>query len=204
MRKTFILVALCCLILATAKFFGIIINTSPSMPPGIYVKKFTPVKRGDIVAACLDIRHTQLGLQHHYLKSGFACNGAEPVIKKIIAIPGDAVQLTDQYIQVNQKFYFYPTFYHDSRGTPLEIFPRGNYPAQNDYWLLGTNNPRSWDSRYWGPVPSEQIIENLYPLFTIHGLTTFSQKFSPGLSDDIPSHCSRHAAASYLVVETSA
>lgn len=134
------------------------------MPLGIYVKKFSAVQRGDIVAVCLDSWHTQLGLQHHYLRPGATCNGSEPLIKKVVAIPGDDVQLTDHYIKVNQNFYFYPTFYQDNQGNPLAVFPRGIYQAQNKYWLLGTQNPHSWDSRYWGPINPEKIIENLYQL----------------------------------------
>lgn len=163
MVKTLVTVAVFVVVLAALKFFGVMINVSPSMPLGIYVKKFSAIKRGDIVAICLDHQQAQLGLQRHYLKPGFACNGAQPLIKKVIAIPGDVVQLTDHSITVNGHVYFYPTFYQDSRGHSLSAFPRGIYKMSNSYWLLGTHNPHSWDSRYWGPVSAENIIENLYP-----------------------------------------
>ncbi len=144
--------------------FGIIINISPSMPLGIYIKNFSTVQRGDIVAICLDKFHTNLGLQRHFLKPGSACNGSLPLIKQVIAIPGDRIELTDNYLLVNYTPYFYKTFYQDKNSKPLAVFPRGIYIANNSYWLIGTHHLDSWDSRYWGPVSSNQIIEHLSPL----------------------------------------
>lgn len=161
--RNFFLVISFFLISSAAKFFGVIINTSSSMPIGIYIKKFSAIQRGDIVAVCLDAASTRLGLQQRYLKAGFHCQGSRPLIKKIIAVPDDQITLTDDYLAVNHQFYFYPTFYRDSRGKALLVFPRGNYQSTKNYWLLGTLDPHSWDSRYWGPVFRENIIENLHP-----------------------------------------
>lgn len=134
------------------------------MPRGIYVKKFSEVTRGDIVAICLDSSHRQQGIKNHYLKFGFGCAGSQPLIKQVMAIPGDKVTLTDHSLAVNGKIYAYPTFYRDHLGNPLSVFPRGTYSPTHHYWLLGTHNAHSWDSRYWGPIPHHQIIENLKPL----------------------------------------
>jgi len=164
--KFLIFLAIFFLLLLVGWFLGIRINTSPSMPLGVYIKKFSAIQRGDIVAVCVDTRRRQFGLQRGYLKFGFGCDGVRPLIKQIIAVPGDQVELTDQYLRVNQTIYFYRTFYQDSHGNPLPVFPRGIYQSQTNYWLLGTHDPHSWDSRYWGPVDSKNIIENLHPLFT--------------------------------------
>jgi conjugative transfer signal peptidase TraF len=147
--------------------FGIMINTSPSMPLGLYFRIHSAIHRGDIVATCLTLENTQLGLQRHYLKTGQICHGASPLIKQVIAVPGDFVTLTDEYLSVTNKLtnnrYFYRTFYQDRHGKKLRVYPRGKF-FSDGYWLLGTHNRYSWDSRYWGPIPRELIIARLIPL----------------------------------------
>lgn len=150
----------------SAQSIGIMINISPSVPMGIYIKKSTTdIKRGDIVAVCLNSFYTHYGLQRLYLKSPGQCNGAMPLIKQVLAIPGDHVKLLDDYILVNRKRYAYRTFYHDHQGKSLRVFPRGEYVSAHDYWLFGINNSHSWDSRYWGPIPRQKIITVLNSLF---------------------------------------
>ena len=40
--------------------------------------------------------------------------------------------------------------------------------ASGQVWLLATDTPRSWDSRYFGPVPLDQV-RLARPLMTIGG-----------------------------------
>lgn len=154
---SFIFISLCPLF--------IIINLSSSMPKGIYLRQFTSISRGDIVAACLDRKFQLIALHHHYLKTGFCDGGAEKIIKRIIAIPGDNVALSNDSIQINGNIYFLPTQYFDRSGNPLFIYPRGTYPHSDGYWLIGSHDLNSWDSRYWGPIQSNQILWKLKPLF---------------------------------------
>jgi type IV secretory pathway protease TraF len=36
--------------------------------------------------------------------------------------------------------------------------------ASDEVWLFGFNNPRSWDSRYFGPVPVANVMGTLSPV----------------------------------------
>jgi conjugative transfer signal peptidase TraF len=163
---TILIIILLLIAAGVIQLSGIIINISPSMPLGIYVKKLSPLQRGDVVAVCLDAARQKLGLQRGYLIPGFRCGQTQPLIKKIIAIPGDRVVLTDEIIRVNGKSFFYRRLPQDHQGLPLEAFPTGIYAPTHAYWLLGVYNTHSWDSRYWGPLPGNYIIENLQPLIT--------------------------------------
>lgn len=147
------------LLIALLAHYKLSFNISPSMPLGLYFKSHSAIQRGDIVAVCLQNPYKALGLQQHYLITSHGiCHGTMPLMKQLIAIPGDQVKLTNESIQVNDKTYLYPTHRQDSKNRPLAVFPRGDYPNTTGYWLLGTNNPqRSWDSRYWGFVQKEQI-----------------------------------------------
>jgi len=123
------------------------------MPRGVYLKTNSPIARGSIVSVCLDSYHAKFGLERHYLMQGSRdCENITPLMKQVIAIPGDDVVLTDEYIQVNGKKYTYPTLYKDSTGRDLPVYPRGRYMNTNRYWLLGVSDPKSWDSRYWGSM----------------------------------------------------
>jgi conjugative transfer signal peptidase TraF len=137
----------------------ITINITSSMPLGLYIKQSGDIKRGDIVLVCLSEAYKTIGLQRHYVIKGNKCDGMTPLIKKVIAIPGDKVTLTDEYIKVNEQKYFYLTYYYDSKKRALNVYPRGEY--NQGYWLIGANDKHSWDSRYFGPVKKWQILFKL-------------------------------------------
>lgn len=137
-------------VMVMSKLLGLIINITPSMREGLYLNKSSSIKRGDIVAACIPNAYTELGIQRLYIGKGTACYGVMPIIKKVIALPGDNVVLTDHFIAVNGIQYPYKTEYSDSLGRPLTVYPRGHYPHTKGYWLIGTHSPHSWGSRYWG------------------------------------------------------
>lgn len=148
----------------TLKELGLLINISSSMPEGVYMKTESEIKRDMIVAACLDKAYKSVGLQNHYLMKGGQCHGSAPVIKKVIAVPGDDVVLSDNFMMVNHKKYLLKTLIKDSHGRNLMIYPRGKYVKTQGYWLVGTNSPKSWDSRYWGFVKRQQILYGLQKL----------------------------------------
>lgn len=147
--------------------YPIAINVTPSMPMGIYRIEDGEVHRGDTVAFCLTEPHKTIGLDRGYLAKGRACQGADPLIKQVIAIPGDTVQLTNPLIRVNGVIYGYRTLYADSLYRPLAVYPRGNYAPSQGYWLVGTHSVQSWDSRYYGAINRSQMLYKLKPLWLI-------------------------------------
>jgi signal peptidase I, bacterial type/conjugative transfer signal peptidase TraF len=147
--------------------YPICINVTPSMPMGIYVREDGEVHRGDTVAFCLAEPDKTIGINRGYVAKGHICQGTDPLIKQVIAIPGDTVQLTDQSIRVNGVIYGYHTFYADSRHRPLAVYPRGNYAPSHGYWLVGTHSAQSWDSRYYGAISRSQMLYKLKPLWLI-------------------------------------
>lgn len=158
MKKRYLILILLLLILVIFAS-KVVLNFTPSMKIGLYLKQKGEIKKGDIVLVCLSEPYKTIGLQHHYIMKGNKCAGTEPLIKKVIAIPNDKVILTDEYLKVNGQKFAYPTYYFDSQNRPLKVFPRGKY--QQGYWLIGTNDKRSWDSRYWGFVNRDQILVKL-------------------------------------------
>jgi signal peptidase I len=75
-------------------------------------------------------------------------------IKRVIALPGDTVELREGQVIVNaspiHEPYVAPDFRDRSSMEPLVVPDR-------TYFVLGDHRNSSNDSRNWGPVPAESI-----------------------------------------------
>lgn len=96
-------------------------------------------------------------------------------VKRVIGVPGDEVDIRDNQVFVNGEAvdepYVDETIFTNTSGAILE-FP---YKVpENQYFVLGDNRENSFDSRYWGTVPRENIIGKavlvFYPLDHFGGL----------------------------------
>ena len=87
------------------------------------------------------------------------------LIKEVIAVPGDDVILTKDYIMVNGKKYEAPLHLYDLEHHSVAHIKRGNYFNTTEYWLYGCNDKKdSWDSRYFGPIKKSNIKGTAVPL----------------------------------------
>lgn len=151
------------------KGFGLRVNFTDSMPRGLYSTERTKeYHTGDYVIVCLPEPIAKEGFDRGYLHRGISCpDRIEPLIKEIIAIPGNTIELTDTAMIVNNKTYPAPLFKYDRKGRPTDYIPRTIYPNTNTYWLYGEHDPNySWDSRYYGGVEASNIIGRAHPIFT--------------------------------------
>ena len=56
----------------------------------------------------------------------------------------------------------------DTLGRELEHVAFGPRTVRDgELWVVGSNRERSWDSRYFGPIPIESVIGSARPLATI-------------------------------------
>jgi hypothetical protein len=117
---------------------------------------------------CLPPLIARQGLARDYLQRGDCPAGVEPVAKVIGRVAGDTVEVKSGWVAVNGiRFANSSTAAHDSAGRPLMHVPSGAYRVSADQvWLFGFNNRRSWDARYFGPVPAINVRGVLRPLVT--------------------------------------
>ena len=157
------------LLVLSAHLFRLRITlTDSSAPAGIYRIAQLPAGRGALVAVCLPAVLERQGLARGYLQRGDCRAGAEPVAKVLGAVAGDVVEVEPGWVAVNGvKFANSHTAQCDSAERPLPHVLSGAYRVgMGEVWLFGFNNTRSWDARYFGPVPLAGIRGVLRPLVT--------------------------------------
>lgn len=142
--------------------------TDSSASAGVYRLVTAPERRGALVAACLPAAIARLGLARGYLRKGDCPAGAEPVAKVIGALAGDAVQVELGSVAVDGvRFSNSRTASHDSAGRRLAHVAWGTRRVgAGEVWLFGFNDARSWDARYFGPVPLAAVRGVLEPVVT--------------------------------------
>jgi conjugative transfer signal peptidase TraF len=158
--------------LATANVAGLRLNSTPSMPRGLWrvVGNDAPLYRGEIVTLCPpDTEPIRQGAERGYIPPGSCPSGYEPLVKPIAATAGDTVAVTSAGVVVNgEPVRGTAQLAHDSAGRPLHAFPAGSYRvAQGDVWLLSGHDVRSFDSRYFGPVPAANVQGAARPVWTV-------------------------------------
>jgi conjugative transfer signal peptidase TraF len=156
---------------AVAQAEGIWINTTDSMPMGLW--RATPThgtQRGDVVLLCLPNTPTvQLGQSRGYIAPGPCPTGQEIVLKPVAAAAGDLVDITSTGVRVNgTPIPNSGQLVHDSAGRPMPRMAAGEYRVPpGELWLVSGHNPRSFDSRYFGPVPAALVRTSVRPLLVV-------------------------------------
>ena len=150
--------------------FGLMITlTDSAASAGVYrLAADEPLKRGALVAACLPANVAQEGLARGYLRTGACPGGAEPVAKLIAALPGDTVEVERGWVAINgARLPHSRVAERDSAARTLPHVPWGQRSvAPGEVWLFGFHDPRSWDGRYFGPIPISNVRGMLKPVLT--------------------------------------
>ncbi|MGH9344886.1 MAG: conjugative transfer signal peptidase TraF, partial [Terriglobia bacterium] len=145
---------------------GIRLNTSASLPIGLY--KTTSDTTARLIAFCPPGLAASLSESRGYRGRGNCPDGAEPLLKPIVAASGDLVEVSPQGIAVNGRLLpnSAPRAF-DTKHRPLPHWPFGNYRvAGGTVWVVSSYNPRSFDSRYFGPIQISSTRCRLQPLLT--------------------------------------
>lgn len=132
--------------------------------------KFSDPNRGDIVV----FSPTET-LQKEQYQDAF--------IKRVIALPGEKVQLKSGKVFINDKPLVETRYLGQGQKTVIDVCTSSQKPPflsqtvtipPDSYLVLGDNRNSSYDSRCWGVVPKENIIGKaivrFWPLNHIGGI----------------------------------
>ncbi len=82
--------------------------------------------------------------------------GAIPLIKRVIGVPGDTLEIAKGAVWVNGKRLEEPYIHGLSTSCSSHCGPMTLGP--NTYFVMGDNRPNSQDSRSFGPVGGDRVI----------------------------------------------
>jgi conjugative transfer signal peptidase TraF len=145
-------------------YFGqrvVVINTSPSVAPGLYMRSAIEPAVGQIV----DFRIPQRA--KHYVQDRTGQNCADwYILKPIAAGPGDRVDTTGSWLIINGHAIAPMPPNTDSVGRPLPIWREKRRLGSDEYFVFSDRIPNSFDSRCYGPISRAQIETVRRPLIT--------------------------------------
>jgi len=107
-------------------------------------KWFDGIQHGDIITI------TTKGLPNH--------DGDINIVKRVIGIPGDTVEIKDKFVYVNGTKIDEPYLRDGIRTDQLNARYNKVTLEENQYFVLGDNRGNSTDSRVFGPVEKSLII----------------------------------------------
>jgi conjugative transfer signal peptidase TraF len=148
-------------------FLGLRINTSPSLPVGLYV--VTSNSSANLIEFCPAEPFAALSLVRGYRDPGACLDGGAPLLKPVVAKACDVVELSGRGISVNGVLLANTApLSKDTKGRPLEPWRFGCFRvAPGTVWVASSYHSRSFDSRYFGPVDTTAIRHRMKAFLTL-------------------------------------
>lgn len=98
-------------------------------------------------------------------------------VKRVIGLPGDTIDIHDGAVWVNGQKLVEP--YTVGRTEPYDLKPKLPFTVpKHEYFVMGDNRSNSYDSRFWGTVPRNDIIGA--PVIIYMSLSAPSDAWEPG------------------------
>ena len=159
-------------VLGALVFGGFRINTSGSLPLGIYrvISHVAAVERGAYVIVCLPKSWSRFAVKRQILSSGNCPGGSVGLGKVVAAVEGDVVTITREGLVVGTAHLRNgQVLDRDRFGREIPHFPWGRYTIrQGELWLYSCH-PAAFDSRYFGPARDEWLTSMVKPVLTERG-----------------------------------
>lgn len=129
----------------------LLLNRTPSEPPGLYIRTARAPSRGDIIAfktpaPAFPYADERMGYLHH-----------RPLLKAVAAVGGDQVCTTGGELVVNGVARA-PIAAADHRGRALPHWVGCRRLNANELFVFSARVPNSFDSRYYGPVRLGDVL----------------------------------------------
>lgn len=140
--------------LGLAAFIGppsLLMNTSPSEPPGVYARTTEAPAVGRIIAFPLPAAGAA------YAERAMPFLRHRPLLKAVAAGPGDEVCAGQGSLTINGRRQA-PVAERDHLGRPLPHWQGCRRLGPGELFVYSARVPNSFDSRYYGPVPRDAVL----------------------------------------------
>ncbi|MGD0767263.1 MAG: S26 family signal peptidase [Tepidisphaeraceae bacterium] len=130
----------------------LVINTSPSVAPGLYLRSSEEPAVGKLVDFCIPpaARAYVLGRTGNSGDNWY-------ILKPIVAGPGDRIDTTGDWLVINGQRIAPMPPPEDSSGRPLPVWRACRILAPDEFFVFSNRIPNSFDSRCYGPIHRRQI-----------------------------------------------
>jgi signal peptidase I len=195
-REVIETVLLTALIFAVVHFaVGTFLVQGPSMEPGLHTGQRLLVnqlayfiggpRRGDVIV----FHHHHIPADPASLANGCTVDSGTQgqfmtcdYVKRVIAVPGDTVQITVTQVIVDSVILREPYTSVSPGEAENDVVLAPMKLGQDQYYVMGDNRVNSSDSRSFGPIARQDIIGRVvmvfYPFNSIHLLPNYSNVFA--------------------------
>lgn len=146
---------------------GARVNTSKSIPVGLYWITSTPMDKGTYVLFC----PPQSGVFKEARQRGYIGAGVCPghygyMMKRVAATEHDTVAVTGEGVRINGELLpLSAPRQADKTGRPLPRYQANSYVLdQAEVLLMSDGSATSFDGRYFGPVSRAQFKTAIKPI----------------------------------------
>ncbi|HDZ5419550.1 TPA: conjugative transfer signal peptidase TraF [Vibrio harveyi] len=147
---------------------GARINTTKSIPVGLYWTTDAPIEKGVYVLFCPpEIGVFATAKERGYIGAGFCPGGYGYMMKRILAAKGDTVEITDKGVVVEGDLLDHSKLITtDPAGRELPRCQATQYTlGSSELLLMSDVSGTSFDARYFGPVNRSQVKTVIRPVF---------------------------------------
>ena len=150
-------------------FAGFRVNTSASVPVGLYRITSAPLSVGSYVLLCPEEREPFITAKKRgYIDAGYCPGGLGYMFKRVAGMQNDKISMDATGMHIDG--HLYPDskpLKHDGLNRPLPVWRAKERSLKKDELILMTQgDTMSFDSRYFGPVARQQIVSVVKPVLT--------------------------------------
>jgi len=147
---------------------GFKINTTRSIPVGLYRVSNEPITKGAYVIFCPPQHEVFNKAQKRgYIGAGWCPGGFGYMMKQILAAKGDSVSVAADGVKVNDLLLPNSTPHEaDNLNRPLPHYRTKRVLNDSEVLLMSNASATSFDARYFGPIHRSQINAVIRPIFT--------------------------------------
>jgi len=148
---------------------GAKINTTRSIPVGLYWSSNVPTSKGTYVMFCPPASKAfDEAVRRGYIGIGNCPGGYGYMMKQILAAKGDVISVGEEGVRVNGELLPNSVPHEaDNLNRPLPHYRTEHHIlGTSEVLLMSDGSATSFDARYFGPIPHSQIRTVIHPIFT--------------------------------------